>query len=167
MRQASVWACGLWKCPLYVWISPQDPFPSFPPDAKKQLRSTTCLLSRWENGDCLSSSPAVIGQQAATIWWKMIDDQSSAIKPQNLDRTNATFSKRSCIRVAIPNLNAFASISMNSALRVECRRNMGQISKNDIWEEICLAIPNTSLAQSLLVNRTLVTDTRQTRENFH
>ena len=37
MRQASVWACGLWKCPTYVWIWPQDPFPSFPPDAKKTI----------------------------------------------------------------------------------------------------------------------------------
>ena len=48
----------------------------------------------------------------------------------------------------------------------ECRRYMGQISKNGIWEEICLAIPNTSLARAILVNRTLVTDTRKTRENF-
>ena len=45
----------LWKPTLNMWIWPLDPFPSFPTkclhkNCKKQLRSTFCLLSRWENG---------------------------------------------------------------------------------------------------------------------
>ena len=51
MRLASVWTCGNVHCTCESDHETRIPFPTkCLPSCKKQLRSTFCLLSRWENG---------------------------------------------------------------------------------------------------------------------